>query len=213
MITGADLPLTSVHGVLHRRPSLLRSTVVFSFFVGGSGSGWRTNRFHIPAWNINLVFLNIVFFNFYFPAWVCDDIYARHTCIGLKRQNFCNRKSVMLLCQKTCGYCGKIPYIVSEFVLYTARSVTNISHCCILNKFLCIFTRVACFISICNSFWVNYCEVCARQIKKFAFCNLYKKPGFLFIYLICLCFTLIFVHNSSICRRCWMVKLVSVVSV
>jgi len=24
MITGADLPLTSIHGVLHRRPSLLR---------------------------------------------------------------------------------------------------------------------------------------------------------------------------------------------
>ena len=39
MITGADLPLTSIHGVLHRRPSLLRSTVVVSFFVGGSGSG------------------------------------------------------------------------------------------------------------------------------------------------------------------------------
>jgi len=33
MITGADLPLTSIHGVLHRRPSLLRSTVVFSFFL------------------------------------------------------------------------------------------------------------------------------------------------------------------------------------
>ena len=38
MITGADLPLTSIHGVLHRRPSVLRSTVVFSFFGGGSGS-------------------------------------------------------------------------------------------------------------------------------------------------------------------------------
>ena len=38
MITGADLPLTYIHGVLHRRPSLLRSTVVFSFFDGGSGS-------------------------------------------------------------------------------------------------------------------------------------------------------------------------------
>ena len=36
MITGADLPLTSIHGVLHR--SLLRSTVVSRFF-GGSGSG------------------------------------------------------------------------------------------------------------------------------------------------------------------------------
>jgi len=39
MTTGVDLPLTSIHGVLHRKPSLLRSTVVFSFFVGGSGSG------------------------------------------------------------------------------------------------------------------------------------------------------------------------------
>ena len=39
MVTRADLPLTSIHGVLHRRRSLLRSTVVFSFFVGGSGSG------------------------------------------------------------------------------------------------------------------------------------------------------------------------------
>jgi len=29
MITEVDLPLTSIHGVLHRRPSLLRSTVVF----------------------------------------------------------------------------------------------------------------------------------------------------------------------------------------
>jgi len=48
MITGADLPLTSIHGVLHRRPSLLRSTVVFSFFVGGSGSGRRNSRFYIP---------------------------------------------------------------------------------------------------------------------------------------------------------------------
>ena len=38
MITGADLPLTSIHVVLHRRTSL-RSTVVFSFFVGRSGSG------------------------------------------------------------------------------------------------------------------------------------------------------------------------------
>jgi len=61
MITGADLPSTSIHGVLHRRPSLLRSTVVFSFFVGGSGSGgsgsnrcgsgWRHSRFHIPGSN------------------------------------------------------------------------------------------------------------------------------------------------------------------
>jgi len=59
MITGADLPLTSIHGVLHRRPSLLRSTAVFSFFVVGSGSGgsdrcgsvsgWRNSRFHIPV--------------------------------------------------------------------------------------------------------------------------------------------------------------------
>jgi len=39
MITGTDFPLTSIHGVLHKRPSLLRSTVVFSFFVGGSRSG------------------------------------------------------------------------------------------------------------------------------------------------------------------------------
>jgi len=39
MITGVDLPLTSIHGVLHRRTSLLRSRVVFSVFVGGSGSG------------------------------------------------------------------------------------------------------------------------------------------------------------------------------
>jgi len=38
MITGVDLPLTSIHGVLRRRPSLLRSTVLFSLFVGGSGS-------------------------------------------------------------------------------------------------------------------------------------------------------------------------------
>ena len=37
MITRADLPLSSIDGVLHR-PSLLRSTVVFSFIVGGSGS-------------------------------------------------------------------------------------------------------------------------------------------------------------------------------
>jgi len=29
MITGADLPLTGIHGVLHSRPRLLRSTVVF----------------------------------------------------------------------------------------------------------------------------------------------------------------------------------------
>ena len=39
MITGADLPLTSIHDVLNRRTSLLRSTVVFSLFLGGSGSG------------------------------------------------------------------------------------------------------------------------------------------------------------------------------
>jgi len=64
MIIGADLPLTSIHGVLHRRPSLLRSTVVFSFFVSGSGSdrcasgsdrcasgsGWQNSHFHIPVW-------------------------------------------------------------------------------------------------------------------------------------------------------------------
>jgi len=53
MLTRAYLPLTSIRGVLHRRPSLLRSTVVFSFFVGGSGSdrcgsGWRNTRLHIP---------------------------------------------------------------------------------------------------------------------------------------------------------------------
>jgi len=63
MITGADLPLSSIHGVLHRRPSLLRSMGVFSFIVGGSGicgsgsdrcwsgSGWRNNRFHNPGAN------------------------------------------------------------------------------------------------------------------------------------------------------------------
>jgi len=33
MITGADLPLTSIHGVLHRRPSLLRSRVVSRFLL------------------------------------------------------------------------------------------------------------------------------------------------------------------------------------
>ena len=49
MITGAELPLTGIHGVLDGRPSLLRSTVVFSFCVGGSGSSGRNNRFHIPG--------------------------------------------------------------------------------------------------------------------------------------------------------------------
>jgi len=43
MITGADLPLSSIHGFLDRRPSLLRSTVVFSFDVGGNG-GSGSNR-------------------------------------------------------------------------------------------------------------------------------------------------------------------------
>jgi len=38
MITGGDLPLSSIHDIPYLRPSLLRSTVVFSFFVGGSGS-------------------------------------------------------------------------------------------------------------------------------------------------------------------------------
>jgi len=43
MITGAYLP--SIHGVLHRRPSLLRSMVVFSCFVGGRGNGSGSDKF------------------------------------------------------------------------------------------------------------------------------------------------------------------------
>jgi len=55
MITGADLPLTSIHGVLHRRPSLLRSTVVFSFFVEAEAIGVETEKVDEIAASTSLV--------------------------------------------------------------------------------------------------------------------------------------------------------------